>query len=264
MTDQGREAQDQGTRARPGWRRFLPLGLLALALVAIVASGLHRYLTLEAFIGRREQLAGWVEAHHFLALLIFVVAYTMAVAVSVPGASLLTVAGGFLFGGLIGGTAAVVAATLGATLLFMAAGTSFGAMLQARAGGFLARLQKGFEQDAAAYMLFLRLVPAFPFWAVNLAPALLGVRLWTFVWTTFVGIIPGTFAFAFAGAGIDSVALAQKQAYESCLASGAQGCTMHLYLHQLVTPQLIVACVALGVVALIPVLLRRWRTAKAR
>ena len=264
MTDQGQGTQDRQSRPRPGWVRFLPLGLLALALVGFIASGLHRYLTLVAFIGSREQLATWVSAHQVLALLGFVLVYTVAVAVSVPGASLLTVAGGFLFGGLVGGAAAVIAATLGATLVFLAAGTSFGAMLQARAGPFLTRLQKGFEQDAAAYMLFLRLVPAFPFWAVNLAPALIGVRLWTFVWTTFVGIIPGTFAFAFAGAGIDSVALAQKQAYESCLASGAQGCTMHLYLHQLVTPQLIGAFAALGVVALIPVLVRRWRTAAAR
>jgi uncharacterized membrane protein YdjX (TVP38/TMEM64 family) len=146
----------------------------------------------------------------------------------------------------------------------MVARTSFGEVLRLKAGPFLSRLQAGFEQDAASYMLFLRLVPAFPFWAVNLVPALLGIPLRTFVWTTALGIIPGTFAFAFAGAGIDSVASAQKQAYEDCLASGAQGCQMQLSLHQIVTPQLIGALVALGLVALIPVLVRRWRAAAAR
>ena len=114
-------------------------------------------------------------------------------------------------------------------------------------------------QDAASYLLFLRLVPAFPFWLVNLAPALLGVPLRTFVWTTAVGIIPGTFAYSFAGAGLDSIAAAQKQAFLACVATGATDCKAHIYLHQLVTKELVLAFAALGVVALIPVVIKRWR-----
>ena len=253
----GRPAQ--GPQRRPAWRRFLPLSFILLATVAVIASGAHRYLTLDELVASRARLAGWVTANQMLALGTYGLAYVVAVTLSIPGASLLTVAGGLLFGGFLGGTVAVIAATIGATLLFLAAGSSFGDLLRDRAGPFVARLREGFEEGAASYMLFLRLVPAFPFWAVNLAPALLGIPLRTYVWTTAVGILPGTFAFAFAGAGLDSVALAQKQAYETCLASGVQGCAMHLSLSQLVTPQLIGAFAALGLVALIPVLMRRWR-----
>jgi uncharacterized membrane protein YdjX (TVP38/TMEM64 family) len=181
------------------------------------------------------------------------------VAFSLPGALLLTIAGGFLFGGLVGGSVTVFSATAGAALIFLAARSSLGVMLRNRAGPSLAKFREGFERDAASYLLFLRLVPLFPFWLVNLAPALLSVPFKTFVWTTFVGIMPGTFAYSFAGAGLDSVAAAQKQAFDACVASGAKDCKAHIYLNQLVTKEMIIAFAALGFVALIPVLLRRWR-----
>jgi uncharacterized membrane protein YdjX (TVP38/TMEM64 family) len=259
MTGHDTGTATQEGKSRPAWRRFLPLAVILLATGAVVASGAHRYLTLDELVASRGRLAGWVSANQALALMAFALVYVVAVTLSIPGASLLTVTGGLLFGGFLGGSVAVVSATVGATLLFLAAGSSFGDLLRDRAGPFVSRLREGFKEGAASYMLFLRLVPAFPFWAVNLAPALLGIPLRTYVWTTAVGILPGTFAFAFAGAGLDSVALAQKQAYESCLASGVQGCAMHLSLSQLVTPQLIGALAALGLVALIPVLMRRWR-----
>ncbi|MGL4975055.1 MAG: TVP38/TMEM64 family protein, partial [Bosea sp. (in: a-proteobacteria)] len=120
---------------------------------------------------------------------------------------------------------------------------------------------EGFREDAASYMLFLRLVPVFPFWLVNLAPALAGVPLSTFLWTTLVGIVPGTFAFAFAGAGLDSVVAAQAAARASCLAAGRTDCSAGLDLKALVTPQLLTAFALLGLVALVPVI---WRKLKAR
>ncbi len=101
-------------------------------------------------------------------------------------------------------------------------------------------------------------MPAFPFWLVNLAPALLGVPLRVFVPATLIGIVPGTFAFAFAGAGLDSVIAAQKAAKLACIAAGGTDCYLRIDLHALVTPKLLVALAALGVVALIPVVLRRW------
>ena len=89
-----------------------------------------------------------------------------------------------------------------------------------RAGPWLQKFRAGFQRDAISYLLFLRLVPVFPFWLVNLALATTGVRLWTFTWTTFVGIVPGAIAFALAGAGLDSIAQAQKRVYEACVAAG--------------------------------------------
>ncbi|MDB5570511.1 MAG: hypothetical protein JWN93_1694 [Hyphomicrobiales bacterium] len=248
---------------RSAWLRYAPLGLIGTALAVALLAGLHRSFSLEALVAGREALSGQVAAHPAWALAVYVGLYVAVTALSLPGASLLTVAGGFVFGGLWGGAFAVVGATMGATLLFLAARTSLGASVAARAGPRVAAFRAGFQKDAVSYLLFLRLVSVFPFWLVNLALAVVGVRLWTFVWTTFLGIIPGTFAYALAGAGLDSVAAAQRKAFEACVAAGQQPCAMTLSLHNLVTRELILAFAALGLVALVPMALRRWREARA-
>ena len=239
--------------------RFLPLCAIALASAALIASGAHQYLTFENLLLSRETLQTQIQSHHALAMTTYMLVYAGAVALSLPGALLLTITGGFLFGGLLGGALTTLAASVGATLIFLAARSSLGAFLRDRAGPSLAKFREGFERDAASYLLFLRLVPVFPFWLVNLAPALLSVPLKTFVWTTLVGILPGTFAYSFAGASLDSIAAAQNQAFSACLATGAKDCKAHIYYSQLVTKELIFAFAALGVVALIPLVLRRWR-----
>ncbi|MCC2098158.1 MAG: TVP38/TMEM64 family protein [Hyphomicrobiales bacterium] len=251
-------ASSETARNAAVWR-YLPLAAIALALVAVWFSGLTHYLNLEYLLNSREDLARLIAANLPLALLIYAAIYVVSVALSVPGALALTIAGGFLFGGWLNGAITVVAATAGATLVFLAARTSLGETLAKRAGPWMARLRDGFAEDAVSYMLFLRLTPVFPFWLVNLAPALLGVRLGTFVWTTFVGALPGTFAYSLAGAGLDSVAAAQKQAYDNCIAAGREGCTLTISPQQLVTRELILAFAAIGVVALIPVLVKRLR-----
>ena len=252
---------DKPARAGLGSRiaRFAPLALILLATGGLLATGAHRHLTFENLLASRETLRAHVTGNLALSLAIYAGIYAGAVALSLPGALLLTITGGVLFGGLLGGAVTSVAATVGAVLIFLAARSSLGVMLRERAGPALARFREGFEKDAASYLLFLRLVPVFPFWLVNLAPALLGAPLKTFVWTTFVGILPGTFAYSFAGAGLDSIVAAQKQAFEACLATGATDCKANIYFSQLVTRELVFAFAALGVVALIPVALRRWR-----
>ncbi len=243
--------------------RFFPLVVIALASGGLLLSGAHRQLTFENLLLSRDTLMALVATHWFMAIAAYALIYIAAVALSLPGAVLLTITGGFMFGVAVGGAATVLAATIGAALVFLAARSALGEMLRRRAGTSLASFRDGFERDAASYLLFLRLVPVFPFFLVNLAPALLNVPLGTFVWTTFVGIIPATFAYSFAGAGLDSIAAAQKQAFEACLASGAVDCKAHIHLKQLVTPELIYAFAALGLVALIPVVLRRWRSPAA-
>ena len=128
-----------------------------------------------------------------------------------------------------------------------------------RAGPRAAKLAQGFRDDAFNYLLFLRLVPAFPFFLVNLVPAFAGVRLTPFVAATALGIIPGAFAFAFAGTGLDSVIAAQKAAYDACLAAGRADCQLDFSAAGILTPQLIGALVALGLLALLPVVVKRWR-----
>jgi uncharacterized membrane protein YdjX (TVP38/TMEM64 family) len=107
--------------------------------------------------------------------------------------------------------------------------------------------------------MFLRLVPIFPFWLVNLVPALAGVSLRTFVAATALGMIPGTFAFTFVGAGLESVVAAQEAAYQACLAAGRPECRLNFNLKSVITPEILAALAALGVLALIPVVVTRWR-----
>jgi uncharacterized membrane protein YdjX (TVP38/TMEM64 family) len=168
----------QGTPAGPGrrsLRRWLPLLLIILLVALFFLFGLQRYVSLASLRANHEWLAQTVAAHLALALLAFVLIYVVVVALSLPGATVLTLAGGWMFGQWMGTGATVVAATGGATLLSLAARTAFGDSLRRRAGPWLRRLQEGFQADAFNYLLFLRLVPLFPFFVVNLVPAVIGV-----------------------------------------------------------------------------------------
>lgn len=251
-------------RGAAGWlKRLWPLLVLLCVGGFIFAMGWHRYLTLEHLAANRELLRSFIESNLLLSLAAFVALYAVTVALSLPGGAVLTIAGGFLFGWVLGGITSVVAATLGAIVVFVIAKSALSDVLQARAGPWLSRFRDGFHEDAFSYLLFLRLVPVFPFWLVNLAPGLLGVPFTTYVVTTFLGIIPGTFAFSLAGNGLDSVIAAQQAAHQSCLAKAGEGgqesCPQGLDPSALLTPELIAGLAALGIVALIPVAVKWFR-----
>ena len=251
-------------RGAAGWlKRLWPLLVLLGVGGLIFAMGWHRYLTLEHLAANRELLRNFIEGNLLLSLAAFAALYAVTVALSLPGGAVLTIAGGFLFGWVLGGMTSVVAATLGATVVFVIAKSALSDVLQARAGPWLSRFRDGFHEDAFSYLLFLRLVPVFPFWLVNLAPGLLGVPFGTYVVTTFLGIIPGTFAFSLAGNGLDSVIAAQQAAHQSCLAKvgegGQESCPQGLDPSALLTPELIAGLAALGVVSLIPVAVKWFR-----
>jgi uncharacterized membrane protein YdjX (TVP38/TMEM64 family) len=242
-------------------RRLWPLLLLAVIATLVVTTGLHRYLSLEHLAANRNGLRTLINEHYVFALTGFTVLYALIIALSIPGGVVLTIAGGFLFGWLVGGVLSVVGATVGATAVFLVAKSALRDVLVAKAGPKLQRFAKGFREDALNYLLFLRLIPVFPFWLVNIAPGLLGVSFWTYVLATAVGIIPGTFAFALAGNGLDSVIDAQQVAYESCLAKAGEGghdsCMFGIDPAALLTTDVIIAVVALGVVALMPVVAKK-------
>ncbi len=255
-------ANTSASQARALLWRFLPLGIIILALAGVWFSGVTHFLTFEYLLNSRARLAEFIQNNLILSLVSYAAIYIAAVALSVPGALILTIAGGFLFGGWLGGSITAVSATIGASVLFVVARTALGELLASRAGPWLERLRGGFREDEASYMLFLRLVPVFPFWLVNLAPAFLGVRFGTFVWTTFVGVLPGTFAYSLAGAGIDSVGAAQQKIYQACVAAGGEGCSLSISPYQLVTRELVLAFAAIGLAALIPVVVKKWRARK--
>jgi len=167
-------------------RRILPVAVLLVGLVLFWALGLSRYCSFDTLSQHHAELTAWVAAHGVLAALAFVLSYALV---------------GFLFGPWLGAALAVIGATLGAVTVFLAARTALRDVFRARAGKTLAKLEDGFKRDAFNYLLFLRLVPVFPFWLVNIVPALLGMRLGAYALATLIGIIPGAVVYASIGAG---------------------------------------------------------------
>ena len=231
----------------PLWKRLLPLAFLVVVLIAFFASGLNEYATFDTLKDNREALLAFVRDYFVIAILIYVVGYAFLTAASVPVASLVTIAGGFLFGSYLGTFMTVLAATIGATVLFLLARTAFGEPLRERVGPYIRRMEEGFQEDQASYMLFLRLVPVFPFWVVNLAPAFLGVSTRVFMVTTFVGIIPGTAVFTIVGAGLGSV-FDRGESFS---------------VDSVLTPEILAALAGLGILALVPIVVKKLRKRRA-
>jgi uncharacterized membrane protein YdjX (TVP38/TMEM64 family) len=246
MAARGSDPEDTRHRAAPRWRRMVPLALLIVGLALFFATGLHRVLTFDALRTHRAALAAWVADHHLFALLLYLVAYVVLVAFSLPLASLATLLGGWLFGALTGTTLAVLGATMGGIAVFLAARSAFGDLLRARADSFLGRMEAGFRRNAFSYLLFLRLVPVFPFWLVNIAPAVFRVPLRTYAITTFLGIIPGTAVYCSVGAGLGGV-LDRNEAPEVRL---------------VFEPQVLLPLLALAVLSLVPMLYGRWKASR--
>jgi uncharacterized membrane protein YdjX (TVP38/TMEM64 family) len=252
-------ATPNAPRGRPLLLRFAPLALLLALAALVLVSDWHSLLSLETLVRHQMAIDAFLAEHRLAALVIYMLVYIVVVALSVPGAVWLTLAGGVLFGALVGTIATVIGATIGATIIFKVAQSAIGEGLLRRAGPRAAKVAEGIRADAFHYLLFLRLVPAFPFFLVNLAAALVAMPLSTFVAATLIGIIPATFAFSLAGAGLDSVIAAQAASYQACLAAGRTDCRVTFDPAHVLTPQLLAALVALGVIALVPVVVRRWR-----
>jgi uncharacterized membrane protein YdjX (TVP38/TMEM64 family) len=221
-------------------KRWGPLGGIALLMVAAFAGGLHEHLSFEALQAQKGVLLGYVGAHPVLSALAFVGAYIAAVALSLPIATALTLAGGFLFGKWLGALFVVSAATIGASIIFMVAKTSLGETLREKAGGLYKRIEGNMQDNAVGYLLFMRLVPLFPFFLVNIVPALFNVPLRVFVITTFIGILPGSFVYVNVGEQLGDIET----------------------LNDLVSRKTLLAFALLGVFALIPTLYKQWKGRK--
>jgi uncharacterized membrane protein YdjX (TVP38/TMEM64 family) len=223
-------------------KRIAPLLILALVLGLFFAFDLGRFLSFETLAEYRASLLSWVNGHAILAPVAYLLLYIAVVAFSLPGGLVMTVSGGFLFGFVAGGIYAVTGATLGATALFLIAKTSVGDYLLAKAGGRIQKMQQGFAENALSYLFVLRLIPIFPFFLVNLAPAFLGVSLRIYLIATFFGIMPATFIFALAGSGLGSVLDQGKD----------------ITVSGIFTPEIIAAFSGLALLALLPVAYKRF------
>ncbi len=226
--------------------RLLPVGILAMGLGLFFALGLQNYVNFEVLRENRQLLVDWVEHSGWIAGVVFLVLYAIVIAFSLPAGGLMTLTAGFLFGTFFATFYVVIGATLGASTLFLAARTALGDSLKRKLGPSFEKIQDGFNEDAFSYMMFLRLVPAFPFFVVNLAPAFMGIRFQTYFVTTLIGIIPGTFVIASIGNGLGSVFDA--------------GETPNLSLFS--KPDILIPLVGLAVLALVPIVVRRMRARK--
>lgn len=225
-----------------GLARRLPL-IAILAVAAVGAFTLREHLSFQALAENRETLLAFRDANYAATALAFVAAYVVIVAFSLPGATVATLTGGFLFGLFPGALFNVTAATLGATAIFLAARMGAGDRLAARldaSEGRVGKLRDALRQNELSVLFLIRLVPAVPFFVANLLPALVGVRLSRFVFTTFFGIIPGGVVYTWVGAGLGEVF--------------ARGETPDLGL--IFEPQILGPLLALCVLAALPILLK--------
>lgn len=221
-------------------RTWIAIAIVA-AIVLLRVSGLGELISLETLRTHRGALVAWVGANSFLASIAYVLAYVCVVAFSIPGAVFLTLSGGFLFGALTGTVLTSIGATVGATVVFLFAQSLFGKGAFDRLGAQYPSLVDGISKNAWSYLLVLRFVPIFPFFLVNLIAALVGVRLSTYVVTTFVGILPGTAVFSLAGAGLGNV-LDQGQSFA---------------LSSVMTPTVVSALVGLAALSLVAIPIRK-------
>lgn len=202
MTGSGHET---AAPARSRALRYLPLAVLVCGLALFFALGWHRYITFEKLQAHGADLKAWIARYGVLAGALYGLGYAAMTACSVPGGLIATIAAGYLFGITAGTIVVALGATAGAVAVFLAARTALGEILRAKAGGAIAKVQEGFRNDAFSYLLFLRLVPVFPFWLVNLVPAFAGVSLRVYALATLIGILPGTIVFILVGNGLDAI-----------------------------------------------------------
>jgi uncharacterized membrane protein YdjX (TVP38/TMEM64 family) len=246
-------AQTTAKSDKPIWVKLWPIYIILAGLALAISQGWHTQLSPAALGENAAYLNTLVQDNFWLVLIAFVLIYAAATAFMVP-ASALTIGGGFLFGLAVGTPAIVIGATTGACVLFIATKSSIGATLKRVAGPFLGKMEAGFNENALSYMFSLRLIPLFPFAVVNIAPALLGAKFRDYFISTFFGIIPGTLAYAWIGAGLRGTLLDAAESGESVdvgaiVASAAAN--------------LIPAFFALGVVALMPAIYKKFFKKKA-
>ena len=234
--------------SKPIWVKLWPIYIILAGLAFAISQGWHTQLTPDTLGEKAVFLNTLVQENFWLVLLAFIAIYIAATVFMVP-ASALTVGGGFLFGLAIGAPATIIGATIGACILFIAAKSSIGEALKSVAGPFIGKMEAGFNESPLSYLFTLRLIPLFPFAVVNIAPAILGAKFRDYFLSTALGIIPGTIAYTWIGAGLrgtllDAAAAGQDVDVGALIGAAAKN--------------LIPAFFALAFVALIPAIYKKF------
>ena len=187
------------------WAKIVLVIIIVAAYIVIKELNLQQYLSFEQLRKNKDVLLTFVKHNYALSVLLFVLVYALSAAFSVPGASILTMAGGFVFGAVIGAVAVNVGATIGATAAFLFARYLFGNALQEKYKDRLEKFNREMDINGFGYLLTLRFIPLFPFWLINVLAGLTRVPLTTYIWTTSVGIFPGSLVYAFAGRQLTTI-----------------------------------------------------------
>lgn len=248
MTDTPHESPMTQTQEKGRLARLLPLAAIALAAL-IGAVTLKDYLSFQALADNREALIAFRDANYIATVGVFVLAYAGIVAFSLPGATIATLTGGFLFATFPGALFNITGATIGATLIFLAARMGLGDRLSAKldaSGGMVRKIKAGIDENQWEMLFLIRLIPVVPFFVANLVPAFVGVPLWRYVLTTFIGIMPGAVVYTSIGAGLGEVF--------------ARGETPNLGI--IFEPHVLLPILGLSALALLPVILKAVRGKK--
>ncbi|AWI90747.1 SNARE associated Golgi family protein [Methylobacterium sp. DM1] len=252
-----RQAGPEASGARRPWLRWLPLLVLAALSVGILASGGAHILDLDRLSESRVWLQSLIAEDRVRAIALACLVYVGSVVVSLPATLVLTVLAGLLFGPVTGAIIAIGSSTTGAAIVFSVGRYAAGDLIRRKAGPRIGRFAEGFRRDGFGYILILRLLPIFPYWITNIAPAAFGVRLRTFALATLLGLTPGAFIYAGLGAGLEDMLSTRDAAKAACLAAGGTDCSKGIDLRALVTPGMVAALAALAGFALLTVYLRR-------
>ena len=211
-------------------------------LLAIIF-GWTDYVSLESFRTRQLGIVAFIQSEYYLSILIFIGLYVFSTALSIPGALILTMIGGYLFGALLGAFFSLIGAVVGASILFIAARSAFGDLFKPKMGSSVERMRKELTKNAFFYLLSLRLAPIFPFFVINIAPAFLNIRFSNFFFASLFGMIPGTGVYALMGSGLHKTLIAGERFYNIPNVSW----------------EFLAGLVGLAVLSLVPILIRRWK-----
>lgn len=227
--------------------KFLPIVILIIGVAIFFSLGGQKYLSLDALKDNYQDIIAFASHNFLISVLAFSLAYIVVVAFSIPGATIMTLLGGLLFGLLLGSIFVVISATIGASIVFFAVKTALGDTLKNKAKGSIEKMRLGFEKDAFNYLMVLRLIPIFPFFAINISAGVLGVKFRDFFWATLLGIIPGSVVYVWVGTGLGYV-----------IQKGDQ-----INLGIILEPHFILPIIALAVLSIIPVLIKKIRKKKS-
>lgn len=227
----------------PSLKKIIPLAILISGLILFFVFGGNQYLNLETVSDNYQKLIHFTHDHYIMSVLIYMAAYIAVVAFSIPGATVMTLIGGFLFGVVLGTIWVVLSASIGASITFLAVNTAFGGVLKNRVDTKTSKIYEGFRKNAFNYLLTIRLIPVFPFFAINIAAGIFGMKLRTFFLATFLGIMPGSAIYAWVGSGLGYTL--------------EQGKSIDLGI--IFEPQVFLPMIGLAVLSLLPVIIKQFR-----